>query len=420
MPSLAPMLEKVKPAVVNVLATGKTSNPKEILNDPSDMDGGDPRAKRKNFESIGSGVIVNANEGLILTNSHLIHQATSITVTLSDGRHFKATLIGSDPASDIAVLKIDANKLTEIQLADSSKAKVGDFVVAIGNPYGLTQTVTSGIVSGLERTDLGIEGYEDFIQTDASINPGNSGGALVNLKGELVGINTAILAPSGGNVGIGFAIPTNMAKSLMDQLIEYGKLGRGVVGVFIQNLTPELAHALGEKDAQGALVTNVTPFSPAAEAGIQVGDIIQTINKRPITSAGQVKNTIGLLRVGSKVNIDVLRKNKTMHFHLSSVDPETYKQRLNSQQPFFHGVAMRNFEAEVPGFNRLTGVQTLQIAENSPVWQAGVRPGDVIISVDNEVIHNIDDLYDAAKNVKDSLLVNVFRGNGTMFMIVQK
>ncbi len=420
LPSLAPMLEKIKPAVVNVLASGKTRDLKEALLDQDNTQDETNSKKNKPFESIGSGVIVDSDNGYLLTNSHLIHKATSITVTLHDGRHFKAKLVGSDPASDIAVLQINPEHLTAIKLADSNNLQVGDFVVAIGNPYGLNETVTSGIISALERSDLGIEGYEDFIQTDASINPGNSGGALVNLKGELIGINTAILAPNGGNIGIGFAIPTNMAKNLMDQLIQYGKLGRGIVGIMIQSISPELANALGATGIKGAVVTSVSPLSPAAEAGILPGDIIQQIDNKTITKAGQVRNAIGLSRAGTEVNLKLLRQGKALQVKLKSADPEKYKQQLNSKHPFLNSVIMKSFDADIPGFDRIRGVQAAHVAESSPAWQAGMRPGDVILSANGKSVKNLDDLENNTDKKKSSLLLNIFRGSGTLFLVVQK
>lgn len=425
LPSLAPMLEKVNPAVVNVLATGKPS----VTNEENFLDPGNPqqmpkmpprKRMNKDFQSVGSGVIVDAKQGYILTNSHLIEQAKSVTITLSDGRHFKAKLIGVDPASDIAVVKINATNLTQIKMGDSSNLKVGDFVVAIGNPYGLNQTVTSGIVSALERAGLGIEGYEDFIQTDASINPGNSGGALVNLNGELVGINTAILAPNGGNVGIGFAIPSNMAFGIMQQLVKHGNVGRGIVGVMVQSVTPELAKALGQPKQKGAVITSVSPNSPAAKAGLRTGDIVQDINGKNIETASQVKNTIGLMRAGSKFKIKVLRNNKPTNVELISAEPEAYKKFTHAHNPFLYGVVLKNFDAEIPNFDRVQGVQAMQISENSPSYQAGLRPGDVLLSVNGRNIDNLSELLSLADNNQNELLVNVFRNNGTAYIVINK
>lgn len=424
-PSLAPMLQPVIPAIVNIMATGRSVLGEDPFSEnapPSSEEEGETslKSKHKEFVSAGSGVIVDAKEGYILTNAHLIEKAKSVTVTLNDGRHFKAKLIGSDPDSDVAVLKIEATDLVALPLGDSDKLQVGDFVVAIGNPFDLNQTVTSGIVSAVERTDLRIEGYENFIQTDASINPGNSGGALVNLKGELVGINTAILSPYGGNVGIGFAIPTNMAKIIMDQLVQYGNLGRGMVGVMIQTLTPELANAIGQPTAKGAVVTNVTPHSPASKVGIQTGDIIQKINGNAVVTAGQVRNNIGLQRANSKFEIEFLRQNKTMKVSLTSVDPEAYVKDNHAQNPFFYGVVMKDFDAQVPSFGRVTGVQALQLADNSPAWQAGLRPGDVVLSINNKPAENLTNLLTIANQEKSQVLLNIFRTNGSMFIVVKK
>ena len=310
--------------------------------------------------------------------------------------------------------------MVEIPIGDSSLAKVGDFVVAIGNPYGLTQTVTSGIVSAVERNNLGIEGYEDFIQTDASINPGNSGGALVNMKGELIGINTAILAPSGSNIGIGFAIPSNMAVSLMQQIVKFGNVARGMVGIMIQNLTPELANALHEPDAKGAVVTSVSPNSPAANTGILPGDVILSINDKPIHSAGQVQNTIGLYRAGSKIKIQVLRDGTKLSYKLVSADPEAYKHQTETNDPFLYGLVMKEFDAVLPGIGRLRGIQVLNISENSPAFQAGMRPGDIITSINTIPSTNFKDIKKLVDSKQSEILVNVFRGNGAIFMVLHK
>jgi serine protease Do/serine protease DegQ len=314
LPSLAPMLEAVTPAVVNISTEGRIvmrRNP--LLNDPFFRRFFDipeqPRERRT--QNLGSGVIVDAEQGYVITNHHVIKRADTITVTLRDGRQLKANVIGSDPETDVAVVRIAARNLTPLSLADSGQLRVGDYVVAIGNPFGLGQTVTSGIVSALGRNTLGIHGYEDFIQTDASINPGNSGGALVNLRGELVGINTAIFAPTGGNVGIGFAIPSNMVKQLMEQLVEYGEVRRGRLGVSVQDLTPALARAFGIQNDRGAVIAQISPNSAAQRAGLQTGDVVLAVDGKAIRNANQLRNAIGLLTVGEQVTLTILRDGKT-------------------------------------------------------------------------------------------------------------
>jgi serine protease Do/serine protease DegQ len=312
LPSLAPMIEKTRPAVVNIATRGSVDIQKHpLLNDPlfrRFFKGFENLPQRKEVKSLGSGVIIDAEAGHIVTNFHVIDGADEISVTLHDGQQLEATIVGSDPEADVAILKVTHEGLVSIPFADSSSLRVGDFAVAIGNPFGLGQTVTSGIVSALGRTGLGIEGYEDFIQTDASINPGNSGGALVNLRGELIGINTAILASSGtGNVGIGFAIPINMVRELTNQLIEYGEVRRGMLGVIMQNLTPDLARAFGLDVHQGVVISQVVENSAASKAGLQAGDVIADINGVSVKSASAMRNMVGLMRVGEKMDITVIR-----------------------------------------------------------------------------------------------------------------
>ena len=314
LPSLAPVIKTTSPAVVNIATRGTLTervagNPlredpyfRRFFNMP---EGGEVR--RRQFQSAGSGVIVDAKNGYIVTNRHVIENASEITVTLLDNRHFQAKVVGSDEGTDIAVLKAAEPHLREMPLGDSSHLEVGDWVVAIGNPFGLKHTVTAGIVSALGRTGIHPHGYEDFIQTDASINPGNSGGALVNLNGELIGINSAILSKDGGNIGIGFAIPVNMVKAVMDQLITYGEVKRGIVGIKLRDVAPEAAESLQLVNARGVEVSEVAPGSAADHAGMKVGDVVISMNGVSLESAAQLRNGLALLRVGQSVEMRLLR-----------------------------------------------------------------------------------------------------------------
>src|ERR1700752_1379758 len=322
------MIRKVSPAVVNIATRGtiRERGPQNPLFD-------DPFFRRffevppegstreRPFQSAGSGVIVDAKSGYILTNAHVVENANEIPVTLQDGRDLKADVVGSDTPSDVAVLKVKPDGLSQVVLGDSAKVEVGDFVVAIGNPFGLQHTVTSGIISGLSRSGINPDGYEDFIQTDASINPGNSGGALVSLRGELIGINTAILSRSGGNIGIGFAFPVNMARGVMEQLIRYGSVKRGQLGVSMYTVTPDIAHSLGLPNATGALVSQVVDGSPAEKAGIHTGDVITSVNGQQVKSNSELRNSIGLMRVGDKVEIGLLRDGKPLKVTPITADP---------------------------------------------------------------------------------------------------
>jgi Do/DeqQ family serine protease len=309
-PTLAPMLARITQGVVGVSVRGQTREQNPLLQDPLFRRFFDFQQApvEHAFEAIGSGVIIDAAQGYVLTNYHLVKDATSIAVTTKDNRRFQARLVGDDPQTDIAILQIRGSGLTAVPMGNSDQLQVGDFVLAIGNPFGLGQTVTSGIVSALGRTGLGIEGYEDFIQTDASINPGNSGGPLVNLYGQVVGINTAILAPGGGNIGIGFAIPINMVRRVMDQLIRYGTVRRGRIGVEIQDLTPNLAQALGTRESEGAVVARVLPDSPASRAGLEPRDVVVAVNGVPVTSGAGLRDRIGLAPIGAVVELTIDRR----------------------------------------------------------------------------------------------------------------
>jgi serine protease Do/serine protease DegQ len=317
------------------------------------------------------------------------------------------------------VIRIPAEKLAAVPLSDSERLRVGDFVVAIGNPFGLGQTVTSGIVSALGRTGLGIEGYEDFIQTDASINPGNSGGALVNLRGELIGINTAILAPGGGNVGIGFAIPINMAREIMNQLIEHGEVKRGRLGVTAQDLTPELSQAFGIKETQGAVIAQIATGSPAERAGLKAGDVITAVNGSAVNSTADVRNMIGLLRVGAKVSVAVLRDGKPLTFTAVIEEPVLEKMSAKQLHPRLAGAELSNIVEGSPLFGRVQGVLVADVEQGSQAWRAGLRKGDVVVSVNRRPVTDLTSFTAAAQNGQRGVLLNVQRGDGALFILIQ-
>ncbi|MBM4227828.1 MAG: DegQ family serine endoprotease [Gammaproteobacteria bacterium] len=423
LPSLAPMLERVTPAVVNISTEGHVKlrmNP--LFEDPffrrffniPDM------PNQRKTQSLGSGVIVDASRGLVLTNHHVIANADAITVKLTDGREFKAKLIGADPETDLAVIQIKADKLMALASANSDALRVGDFVVAIGNPFGLGQTVTSGIVSALERSGLGITGYEDLIQTDASINPGNSGGALVNLRGELVGINTAIYSQSGGNIGIGFAIPINMAQRVMEQLVQFGEVNRGFLGAEMQNLTPDLAAAFGLPNASGAVLVNIVPGSPADKAGLRAGDVVVTVNDKAVRDATDLRNTVGLMRVGDDLRLDVLRDGKRLRVSAkvgarmtANASPESPRNERLA------GLSVQDLGPEHPAYGNLSGVVVQEISPRSPAFQAGLRPGDVIAAVNNQEVSGVNEFVALVGELQGQLVLRVHRGNQAAFLVIK-
>ena len=426
LPTLAPVLKTAMPAIVNVAVQGIMPGTLHGKDDdevqdrkPAEL----PQPPRK-FQSIGSGVIIDPKNGIIITNDHVVRNATLVTVTLNDGRRLKAKIIGGDSETDIAVLKIDANNLKSLPIGDSDKIEVGDFVVAIGNPFGLnsfgnSQSATFGIVSAMKRSDLNIEGIENFIQTDAAINPGNSGGALVNVNGELIGINTAIISLYGGSVGIGFAIPINMAKDVAQQIIKFGSVHRGLMGVFVQALTPELAQAMGHPESfQGAIIAQVNEGSPAQLAGLKAGDVITQINDTKITQAAQVKTTISLLRVGSDAKIIINRDGKTMEMNAVVSDAKLNEQKLQSQNPFLYGLGLKDFEQDSPQHGHVVGIQVVGASENSAGWRAGLRPGDIIISANRQPTTSTKSLQMIALQKKKELLVQVIRGNGALYILI--
>ncbi len=382
LPSLAPMLEKVMPAIVNISSsTHARSSNNPLFNDPFFQRFFNiPLQQRQEKQSRGSGVIIDVKAGYVVTNNHVIDKADEISITLLNGEQINAEVIGIDSETDIALLQVPPEKLTSIKLADSSQLRVGDFVVAIGNPFGLGQTVTSGIISALGRSGLGIEGYEDFIQTDASINPGNSGGALVNLRGELIGINTAIIAPGGGNVGIGFAIPSNMVEQVISHLIEFGEMQRGQLGIRLQKLTPKLATAFGMTDNKGAVISKVESGTAADKAGLQSGDIIIAINNKTINSATDVRNKIGLLRVGEQVKVTVIRKNKTYNIYAIIADSKINGGTISM---YLKGTVLQDSS---------DGIRIKEVTKNSNAWKIGFRKADIIIGFSRREVETIEDL----------------------------
>jgi len=404
------MIKKVSPAIVNIATRGTIhekgpQNP--LLDDPFfrrffDVPP-DSKPRERQFQSAGSGVIVDAKNGYIITNHHVVENASEITITLLDNRSFTAKVIGSDEGADVAVLQAKQPNLIAMALGDSTRLEVGDYVVAIGNPFGLQHTVTAGIVSALGRTGINPDGYEDFIQTDASINPGNSGGALVNLRGELVGVNSAILSRSGGNIGIGFAIPVNMVKGVMDQLIKYGQVKRGVLGVNIYNVTPDIAKEFGLTESSGALVAGVAPGSAADRAGVKTGDIITSINGASMRDAGELRNTIGMLRVGDKVEIGLLRDGKSRK--VTALIAERSELETANAVDINKGLEGAELGDAPDG-----GVLVKTVQEGSPAAQNGLRASDLIVGVGRTPVANTKAFKEAAKNA-NVLVLNVRRGS---------
>jgi serine protease Do/serine protease DegQ len=420
MPSLAPMLEEVTPAVVNIATEGRiTVQQNPLFSDPFFQRFFNlPGPVERKTQSLGSGVIVDASRGLVLTNNHVIENAVQITVTLRDGRQLMAELMGSDPETDIAVIRIPPDNLTAITAADSDGLRVGDFVVAIGNPFGLGQTVTSGIVSALSRSGLGIEGYEDFIQTDASINPGNSGGALVNLKGELVGINTAIFSQTGSNIGIGFAIPINLSLHIMEQLVSNGEVERGFVGISVQDMTPELAEALNVDRQSGAIIVSVSKDSPAEESGLEPGDVIVSIDTKDVTMASDVRNHIGLLPVGDRVVFEILREGRRQRMNVEvSSTRESIARTIGNQR--LEGVSFSELDSTHPYYGVVQGVIVNEIDQRSLAWRYGLRPGDIITSVNRQPVLDVQDFVAIMDRNTGSLLLRIVRGDSAAFLVLR-
>ncbi|HWS27490.1 MAG TPA: DegQ family serine endoprotease [Xanthomonadales bacterium] len=420
MPSLAPMLERTTAAVVNVSSKTRVQVRNPFFDDPFfQRFFNQPNVPQERVQqSLGSGVIVDAARGLVLTNNHVIERADEVTVTLHDGRTVNAEVVGRDPDTDVAVVRIPAQNLTALTLADSDALRVGDFVVAIGNPFGLGQTVTSGIVSALGRSGLRGLGYQNFIQTDASINPGNSGGALVNLRGELVGVNSAIYSPSGGNVGIGFAIPSNLARNVMNQLIAYGEVKRGSLGVQAQDLDARLARALGQEEGRGAVVTQVVPDSPADKAGLQVGDVILKLDGKVIATADELANVEGLLPIGKALTVDFSRAGALQKTQLTliassaqQVSGEKLDARLSGAR--FGELSQREKQAGI------SGIKVLSVSDGSAAEQNGLVVGDIIFGVNGYQVGSLADLSKWLARPQRQILFLLYRGPRAHYLPIE-
>lgn len=421
MPSLAPLVSRTSPAVVNIATQGTvTASRNPMMDDPFFRRFfGVPQERERQVRSAGSGVIVDAKKGYVLTNHHVIENADQIEVVLDDDRSLQATVVGSDPGTDIAVLLLEEyDNLVDMPLGDSEELQVGDFVVAIGNPFGLQHTVTSGIVSALGRHGISRDGYEDFIQTDASINPGNSGGALINLKGELVGINSAIFSSSGGNIGIGFAIPVNIAKAIMDQILEFGEVRRGLLGVSISDFNAETAKAIGVEATQGALVQEIVPGSAAEKAGVEVGDVIVSVNGVTITDAADLRTTIGLKRSGETVKLILIRDGdrETVTAMLDELDMNPVM-AAGELHPGLAGAQFSTYHGDAENYSG-SGVMVDTVDAGSPAALSGLRTSDIITSLNRQQVSSVKELREIAED-QNLLLLRIQRGNRTLLLQIR-
>lgn len=434
--SYAPVLKSVLPAVVNISSSkvvrGQSESSEEMMPFFRQFFGGGdgegnfalPQPRDHREKSLGSGVIISP-EGYLLTNNHVVDGATDVRVTLSDKREFQGRVVGTDPKTDIAVLKIEASNLFPITIGDSAKAEVGDTVLAIGDPFGVGETVTKGIISATGRGNLGIEDYEDFIQTDAPINPGNSGGALINDRGELIGINTAIITHgSGGNQGIGFAVPSNLARTVMEEILKNGKVTRAYLGIFPQDVTPAIAKAFGEKDPNGVLVSDVSPNSPAEAAGLQRGDIILEVNGKPMTDSNQLRMTISMMQPGSEAKLKVVHGGSQRELTIKLRELPTEQAENNNQtddrQRASAGIEVANLTPDLAQQLSLpattTGVVVKRVNPSSPLADSGLREGDVVQEVNHQPVKNVSDFYNAMHKDATNPLLLVNRGGRTLFI----
>ncbi|QHG92374.1 PDZ domain-containing protein [Coxiella endosymbiont of Amblyomma sculptum] len=410
------MLNRTTPSIVNIIVEKFILQPSGALRR---LENKQNFLVPKKVLGVGSGVIIDAQKGYIITNTHVIKDQKLMLVTLKDGRRYRAKIIGKNKGFDLSVIQIKAKHLTEIPFGNSDQLKVGDFVVAIGSPFGLTQTVTYGIISALNRQEPRIDNFQNFIQTDAPINPGNSGGALIDLQGRLVGINTAIVTTSSGNIGIGFAIPSNMVKNVSEQLIKYGKVERSTLGISVQNITPELAHALNLKHSTGALVTQVVSGSPAERIGLQIQDIVKSVNRGIICTSEQLRNVLGLARPGTAVHLVVLRNKdrKIVKFTVTMANPKDILPKRPI--PFLGGIRLQQLNDLEPNSTFLKGVLVSAINDDSDGSLSGLRIGDVILSANGQETPTINKLIEIIEQKPKQLLLKVARGSERLFLVIQ-
>ncbi|EKS9203865.1 serine endoprotease DegQ [Enterobacter cloacae] len=416
-PSLAPMLEKVLPAVVSVQVEGTAVQSQRVPEELKKYFGDEsPDQQAHPFEGLGSGVIIDAAKGYILTNNHVISQADKISVQMNDGREFDAKLIGGDDQSDIALLQVqNPSNLTQIAIADSDKLRVGDFAVAVGNPFGLGQTATSGIISALGRSGLNLEGLENFIQTDASINRGNSGGALLNLNGELIGINTAILAPGGGSIGIGFAIPSNMAKTLAQQLIQFGEVKRGLLGIKGMEMSSDIAKAFNINVQRGAFVSEVLPNSGSAKAGIKSGDVIVSLNDKPLSSFAELRSRIATTEPGAKVKLGLIRDGKPLNVEVTLDKSTSSSASAELIAPALQGATLSDGQLK----DGTKGISIDTVEKSSPAAQAGLHQDDVIIGVNRTRVQSIAELRKVLESKPTVIALQIMRGNESIYILLR-
>jgi len=419
-PTLAPVVNQVTPAVVNISVVTRVMEDNPLFRDPFFRRFFNlPDRPQRREQAAGSGVIVDAARGYVLTNNHVIKDADQIVVTLKDRRQFQAKLVGTDPGTDVAVLQIEARDLTALRLGDSDQLNVGDYVLAIGNPFGIGQTVTSGIISALGRSGLSPEGYEDFIQTDASINPGNSGGALVSLHGELIGLNTAIIGPTGGNVGIGFAVPSNMARAVMDQITKYGEVRRGRLGIEMADLNAEIARKLGVSSLSGAVIAGVQAGSPAEKAGLRQSDIVTAMNGRAINTAAELRARLGLTPVGDEVEFRISRGAESRTLRMRVAPPQQMSDsegHVISQLP---GMRVVEIERGSPLYARIQGLIVARVEDNSRAWQAGFRAADIIYAVNRRRVRTLAEFQSALGGAERGYSVSLVRGDFNLTIVIR-